>query len=225
VNLVLETTPILVRPWRAGDEALLAEVQDDFSVASLYARFFTGTSRLPYGYLRYVARAWSQGQWDAVLAFWEGRLIGWAEYGRSASDPPELAELGVLVVDAWQRQRVGSTLVEALASRALRAGLTTLRAEVLETNWAARGLIRSRFGTFGSVEREGEVLHYLLPLARLSKTPALAISGTGQGPELAPSALRRPGAASGPQHRQGPADPAAEDGRERVAGHMRLAAW
>jgi len=117
--------PVRIRPWRSGDEALLAASGRDVSAASLYARFFTGMSRLPVGYLRYVASA-PRERWDAVVAVRAGRVIGWAEYGRYR-DAPHEADLAVLVVDAWQRLGLGSALVRQLLPRCRRAGVAVRR--------------------------------------------------------------------------------------------------
>ena len=108
----LATGSIQIRPWRAGDEALLAEIGDDFSRWSLYARFFGGYIGLPTWYLRQIPVAWSQRRWDAVLAIHRGRVIGWAEYA-CGRDNPNIADLGVLVMDAWQHRGLGRRLTRA----------------------------------------------------------------------------------------------------------------
>jgi GNAT superfamily N-acetyltransferase len=57
-----------------------------------------------------------------------------------------MAELGVLVEDAWQRRGVGSVLLRELAGHARRAGLRALTAQLLtEQAWTA-GLLRP-YGT------------------------------------------------------------------------------
>jgi RimJ/RimL family protein N-acetyltransferase len=44
---------------------------------------------------------------------------------------PEIAELGVLVVDAWQRQGLGTAMVEALVARGRQRGVQRVSACVL----------------------------------------------------------------------------------------------
>jgi GNAT superfamily N-acetyltransferase len=151
-----------IRPWRVGDEELLAAIGDRLSPASLYTRFLTGTPTLPRQYLRYVAIA-PRTRWDAVVALAGDRVAGWAEFARLEDAGCE-AELAVVVVDAWQRRGLGTALVRRLAERSREAGVTRLHAEVLAGNLASKRLIRSLFSDDLTVTREGEVLHYQLPL-------------------------------------------------------------
>src|SRR4051812_25176114 len=102
-----------IRPWRNGDEVLAAAAQRHLSAASLYNRFHAGTGgRLPAAYLRHIAAGPRHG-WDAQVAAGRGHLIGWAEFGRFPGTPDE-ADLGVLVVDPWQRRGVATALVRAI---------------------------------------------------------------------------------------------------------------
>ncbi|HEY3260619.1 MAG TPA: GNAT family N-acetyltransferase [Pseudonocardiaceae bacterium] len=167
------TDPVQIRPWRTGDEVLLAEIGDEFSLRSLYSRFHGGYSRLPKVYLRQLAAAWSQRRWDAVLAIHRGRVIGWAEYARGGTDP-NVADLGVLVVDAWQHRGLGPTLARAVLERAAAAGLTALRADVLIVNRAARAMIESLSGPNLHAERDGEVVCYTVPLVPYFDHPAIS---------------------------------------------------
>jgi GNAT superfamily N-acetyltransferase len=161
-----------IRPWRAGDEDLLAAIGAGLSQASLYTRFLTGTPTLPRQYLRYVASA-PRTRWDAVVAVMGDSLAGWAESARLEDSGPE-AELAVVVVDAWQRRGLGSALVRHLAERCRAAGITRLHAEVLASNLASNRLIRSMFSDALTVTREGELLHYRMPLGDLAHLRASA---------------------------------------------------
>jgi len=164
---------VRIRPWRAGDENLLAAIGAGLSPTSLYTRFLTGTPTLPRQYLRYVAGA-PRTRWDAVVALSGDSVAGWAESARLADAGPE-AELAVVVVDSWQRRGLGSALVRRLAERCRGAGITTLHAEVLAGNRASIRLIESFFGRSLAVTREGELLHYRMPLV----DPATQAGRTG----------------------------------------------
>ncbi|NMO88952.1 GNAT family N-acetyltransferase [Actinomycetospora sp. TBRC 11914] len=78
----------------------------------------------------------------AVAAFAGGRPIGIA---RLVGEEPGRAELAVEVVDAWQGRGVGSRLARAVLDRGREAGFTTVVADVLAENPAARGLARALF--------------------------------------------------------------------------------
>lgn len=61
------------------------------------------------------------------------------------TESPGVAELGVLVEDAWQRLGIGGLLLGEIAGYASRTGLTTLKAQILaEQSWII-GVLR-RYG-------------------------------------------------------------------------------
>jgi len=151
-----------VRPWRAGDQALLVAAQPDLSPKSLTNRFFTGLSTLPVKYLRYVAHA-PRDKWDAEVAVHHGRLVGWAEVARPAAGHDE-ADLAVLVVDAWQRRGVATALFQALLPRAAAAGVRVVHADVDPANTAVRALIRTLDVAGVSARWESGLVHYRMQL-------------------------------------------------------------
>jgi GNAT superfamily N-acetyltransferase len=161
--------PVTIRPWRAGDEQLLRAAEPSISRESLASRFFVGTPRLPEAYLRHISTV-GRDRWDAVVALVDGRVVGWAEYGRSLDDPRE-AELGVLVVDDWQGGGLGPRLVGALLLRCRRAGVTALRADVQPDNRRAQRAIESRLGRPVAADAEDGVLRYVLPLGVTAVSP------------------------------------------------------
>lgn len=67
--------------------------------------------------------------------------VGVARFVR-AEDAPEVAEVAVLVVDAFQGQGVGRMLLRGLAQAALDRGITRLRGTVLTDNDPMLGLLR-----------------------------------------------------------------------------------
>ncbi|HEY0574672.1 MAG TPA: GNAT family N-acetyltransferase [Pseudonocardia sp.] len=70
---------------------------------------------------------------DAVVARhrYAGHLAGLASLATGSDMGPEIAELGVLVVDAWQRQGLGTAMVEALVARGRQRGVQRVSACVL----------------------------------------------------------------------------------------------
>jgi RimJ/RimL family protein N-acetyltransferase len=152
-----------LRPWRTGDEALLASAQPDISPASLTARFCAGLAALPAVYLRHVTEA-PRERWDAQVATDADRLVGWAEFARLVAHEDE-ADLAVLVVDAWQRRGVATALFRAMLPRAVAAGVRVVHADVEPRNAAARATIQSLASglTVSGLFIDG-LLHYRMAL-------------------------------------------------------------
>lgn len=160
-----------LRPWRRGDETLVAASAARMSASSLDNRFLAGTGgRLPSAYVRHIA-AGPRRTWDAQVAIADGTLLGWAEFGRR-TDTDEVADLGVLVVDPWQRHGIATTLIRELIPQAYAAGVRTLTADVLPSNAAAHRMLVKAFGRIPSWEYVGSVVHYEIDLADVL-TPAL----------------------------------------------------
>jgi RimJ/RimL family protein N-acetyltransferase len=152
-----------LRPWALDDVAGVVAAEAALSPASLTARFFTGSSRFPAAYLGHLSTI-DPDRWDAVVALDDvGRFVGWAEYARPRDDD-SVAELGVLVVDEWQRRGLGTRLVRMLLPRAILSGIRTLEIDVEDGNAGAQGAVRSLFGDRAPVARDGGVLHYAVPL-------------------------------------------------------------
>jgi GNAT superfamily N-acetyltransferase len=151
-----------IRPWQRDDQALLVSAQPELSPASLTSRFFVGLSTLPVKYLRYVAHA-PRERWDAQVAVQDDRLLGWAEFARTAARPDE-ADLAVLVVDAWQRRGVATALFGAMLPRAAAAGVRVVHADVEPGNTAVRAMVRSLFGPAVHAEFQDGLLHYCVTL-------------------------------------------------------------
>jgi GNAT superfamily N-acetyltransferase len=156
-------TQIEVRPWRTGDQKLLLAAC--FSPASLTSRFMVGTQTIPGAYLRHVSSV-RRDRWDAQVATYRGRLLGWSEFGRYRAGGEE-ADMAVMVVDAWQRQGVATALIRAMLPRAAAAGVRVLHADVALDNIAARAAAASLFGRPSYADG---LLHFRLPLAGMAGT-------------------------------------------------------
>ena len=186
------TSPLVrTRPWRTGDERLLALAADQISPASLRARFLAGVPRLPETYLRRLA-ALPPHAWGAQVAVRADRcaeqVVGWAEFVRFApptapptapvTAPPTAAvtpappvggeaDLAILVLDAWQRRGIGRALIGALLPAAAAAGVRVLHVDVAPGNGAARGLLGSVLGRDRLTARVVDgLLHYTVRLDR-----------------------------------------------------------
>ena len=92
---------------------------------------------------------------DALVAFdpASGECIGGARFVRAADDPSR-AEFTCTVADRWQGRGVGTALVERLAARARKVGITRFAAVMIVGDEPARRLLR-RVGREVTEHREG----------------------------------------------------------------------
>jgi acetyltransferase len=97
---------------------------------------------------------------DAVGAFVGAELVGLAQYG--GGDDARGPELGIVVVDEWQRQGVGHALANRLIARARALRHPKLHAHVLADNRAGLHFMR-RLG-FRSAARDGMLVVHELDL-------------------------------------------------------------
>lgn len=81
-------------------------------------------------------------------------------------DGDQVAEVGLMVEDRWQRQGHGSQLLRALAFEAARAGIDTLLCTVLPDSTALLSVIR-RAGLRARVCYDDGLTQYRVPVARL----------------------------------------------------------
>jgi GNAT superfamily N-acetyltransferase len=127
-----------MRPIVASDAGDIVAALRTLSVESLYQRFFTvppDPTPLVTRHLELVDHRDHEG----LVVLDGAAIVATAQWDRSAEDP-ELAEVAVLVVDAWQRRGLGRALVRAAAGDARRHGIRTLVASVLTENRGGFGL-------------------------------------------------------------------------------------
>jgi RimJ/RimL family protein N-acetyltransferase len=145
---------VLIRPWQAGDFALLAATAPRLSERTLWLRFWGAVPTLPAAYLRSTAARWP-GWWDAMAAMDGPDLVGWAEYGRYP-DAPNTADVAVCVVDDEQGHGIGTALIGALIERARGAGLVSVHADIAPFNERARrGWVKATGGEARTVPLAG----------------------------------------------------------------------
>ena len=120
---------IEIRPVTPGDVDALVRLHTDLSEESMYFRFF-GFSRSTAAGLGKLVDAVVPSR-QALTAWNDGTLVGVASYARIG---PGTAELAVLVAEGWHQRGIGTMLVRHSATRALRNGITTFEADVLDPN-------------------------------------------------------------------------------------------
>jgi GNAT superfamily N-acetyltransferase len=109
-----------------------------------YLRFFGGALPTSPAMLRVLAgeRACA----DVLVATRHGAIIGHAMAVDTAGPGGDtMAEIGVVVTDAWQGRGVGTGLVRALATRARARGATVLAMEVMAENRRVLAMIAGRW--------------------------------------------------------------------------------
>jgi GNAT superfamily N-acetyltransferase len=117
---------ICIRPIEPRDAPELKAGFERLTAVSRYRRFLSDLDHLTAHQLEYLTTV-DHADHEALVAVeaQSGAGIGVARYVRDANDP-RLAELAVVVIDAWQGRGVGTALLERLVSRASAAGIERL---------------------------------------------------------------------------------------------------
>jgi GNAT superfamily N-acetyltransferase len=149
---------ILVRPVEAGDAAQLRMGFEHLGAVSRYRRFLAPIDRLSTGQLSYLTRV-DHTSHEAIGALdpVTGEGVGIARYVRDPHDA-RVAEVAVVVADAWQRRGVGTILFERLTARAREAGVERITARMIVGNEAARRLIARQADTLTEQRETGAIL-------------------------------------------------------------------
>jgi RimJ/RimL family protein N-acetyltransferase len=147
-----------VRPIRREDEPLLHETFDRMSERSVYFRFFSPLKRLPEAMARRLARV-DYDERFALVAMThkpDGKehILGIARYDRAPGT--DTAEVAVAVVDDFQRQGIGSGLLQLLADVGRDHGIEEFSLIVLPENQSMLGLLR-RMGWIHEARLQGGV--------------------------------------------------------------------
>jgi ribosomal protein S18 acetylase RimI-like enzyme len=174
-----------IRPARAADLPALADFFAGLSTQARYLRFF---SPITPGRTLLSLLCGGAGSTDAVLASWDGVIIG---HGMAVDSPgscgTRATDIGVVVADACQGQGVGSALVRALITGAQVRGVTSVTMDVMHGNDRALGMIKGHWpAARGRRSRDCETICVQLPDdQRQSPAPA---SWRGQAAVSSPAA-------------------------------------
>jgi RimJ/RimL family protein N-acetyltransferase len=141
-------TPILIRPIRPDDKALLSSGLAHLSKQSIQRRFLSPKTRFTNAELRYLTEV---DGWDHVALVAEvmghphRRLIGVVRYVRLPEDH-EAAEVAFVVTDDFHRRGVATALAEELARRAKMRGIKRFTATMSSDNVPAHRLMAKLTG-------------------------------------------------------------------------------
>jgi RimJ/RimL family protein N-acetyltransferase len=171
---------VLIRQVRSTDAPLLADGFARLSAMSRWMRFLAPKPELSAAELRYLTEI-DHHDHEALGALDDasGRGVGVARYVRSDVDP-EVAEVAVTVVDAWQGRGLGAELVAALSERACAEGIRRFTGLAAAENGAVAGLARSMGADV--VLSEYATVMYEVPLVQADEPP-----GDTRAGQLAPA--------------------------------------
>lgn len=135
---------IAFRTIRPEDKLPLQEGLRKLSPLSRYRRFHSDIDRLSERQLRYLTEPDFENHvaWVAVLPTADGEEgIGVGRWIRTAEDP-EVAEVALTVLDAYQGQGVGKALLWLLATSAGEKGIRAFRVGALAENRSVLHLLK-----------------------------------------------------------------------------------
>ena len=122
----------------ASDGEAVVRLFDRLSPESVYRRYFSPLARREQ--LRASVARIDHHDREAVAAVEGGEVVGMAEYARPAGS--RLADLAIVVADAWQRQGLGTRLMAALAMRAAEEGIEGFDVDIQGDNYGALRLFK-----------------------------------------------------------------------------------
>ena len=146
---------IAIRPISPDDKELLREGFDRLSPESRRRRFLTPATELSEEDLRYLTEV-DHRRHEAMVAIdpESGRIVGSARYVRVPGER-EVAEVAVVVGDAWQRLGLATALLYELSARARENGIERFRAYVASDNRVVLDAL-GRAGATSKRSDEGE---------------------------------------------------------------------
>lgn len=163
-GLAADGSIVRVRPVTPEDGEALHGLCSRSSDRSLYLRFFFTNREAADGFLASYARPVDERHL-ALVAEQAGSVValaGWERVG------PRVAEVALLVEDAYQGKGIGTLLLEELAARARRQGIEHLVADTLSENYRMQRVFAAS-GLESSSEQEYGVARYDLS-TRLDET-------------------------------------------------------
>ena len=149
------------RPVAPNDSGMIAELLAGLSAQSLFLRYCMPIPRMaPEMVMREAARlgqTHSTRQLTVVALACVGgveQVIAVAELARDATTAA-VAEIALVVADAYQREGIGSALCAYLVAAARRQGLAALRALALAENTAVRRMVARSGAPYTAETRQG----------------------------------------------------------------------
>jgi GNAT superfamily N-acetyltransferase len=133
---------VALRPLEAGDRERLSRLFYRLSPESVYHRFLSPLHDPSDAGLDRLVDL-DHDQRDAIAAMSGDEVVGVARYFRDRETA--VADLAVLIEDAWQGKGLSLILVEQLKELARSRGIEAFTATILSQNRSAIGLVRRVF--------------------------------------------------------------------------------
>jgi acetyltransferase len=167
---------VILRPIHPGDEALERTFIAGLSSDSRYNRLLSARD-LSAEEIRQLTRI----DYDREMAFVavagfgaQDRLLGVARYVKDANGNG--AEFALVVTDAWQREGIGTLLLDTLTEHARAAGIGRLHAITLAGNRGMQDLAR-KFGFTRAMDPLDATVRLLEKVLVPASSPATGVVG------------------------------------------------
>ncbi|MBM4287612.1 MAG: bifunctional acetate--CoA ligase family protein/GNAT family N-acetyltransferase [Deltaproteobacteria bacterium] len=141
--LLKDGTPILLRPMKPEDEALVEGLLRHCSEETLYFRYFRVLRDFPHSFLiRFTQNDYDREIGLAAIGAPPGPEVMMG-VGRLVMTPErDQAEFAVIVADPWHGKGLGEKLIEEVINIARDYGVKTVWGEILASNEPMLGLVR-----------------------------------------------------------------------------------
>ena len=96
----------------------------------------------------------------ALVAVVDGRLVGHGLWARACGPTQPVAEIALVVADAYQRQGIGSLLLEELRQELISHGVERVQVVTGAANRPVQGMLTKNRPGARPTDRDGAVLTY-----------------------------------------------------------------
>ncbi|MGO9018565.1 MAG: GNAT family N-acetyltransferase [Syntrophobacteraceae bacterium] len=141
--LLKDGTPVLIRPIKPEDEALVLDLLENCSEQTIYFRYFGVSKSWPHqSLIRFTQNDYDREIGIAAIGLPPGPTVMMG-VGRLVMTPErDAAEFAVIIADRWQRAGLGMKLLERVIEIARENGVRTLSGDVLAENRPMLGLVK-----------------------------------------------------------------------------------
>lgn len=156
-----------VRPLVAGDKTALRRMLERLSKEAIHSRFHTPFPSVPEWMLDHIM---GHRAGVSLVAVVQDRIVGHAMY---ALEEAGVAEMAIVVEDAWQSRGIGKQLLSELARSARGRGVHTLTGLALGENRRVLSLVEAVFDGTEYAVRDG-MFEMRMPLRTLKEARTAA---------------------------------------------------